>query len=94
MVQFIKIESDEVGIYLVTKMGSTIGHGIEYNGVGALRGQRHIPSKNLAKYPAPRYSADTFGTFRSVRLLYRFVKIAQCLLTINIQRLLCNKRGW
>ena len=30
----------------VTKMGSIIGHGIDCNGVGALRGQRHIPSKN------------------------------------------------
>ena len=30
----------------VTKMGSIIGHRIDYNGVGALRAQRHIPSKN------------------------------------------------
>ena len=30
----------------VTKMGSIIGHKIDYNGLGALRGQRHIPSKN------------------------------------------------
>ena len=30
----------------VTNMGSTIGQRIDYNGVGALRGQRHIPSKN------------------------------------------------
>ena len=37
----------------VTKMGSIIGHRIEYNRVGALRGQRHIPSKNLAKYLPP-----------------------------------------
>ena len=29
----------------VTNMGSTIGHRIDYNGVGALRGQRHIPAK-------------------------------------------------
>ena len=28
----------------VTKMGSIIGHRIDYNGVGALRGQRHIPT--------------------------------------------------
>ena len=33
----------------VTKMGSIIGHRIDYNGVGALRGQWHIPSKNLPK---------------------------------------------
>ena len=29
----------------VTKMGSITGHSIHYNGVGALRGQRHIPGK-------------------------------------------------
>ena len=29
----------------VTKMGSIVGHRIDYNGMGALRGQRHIPSK-------------------------------------------------
>ena len=34
-------------------MGSIIGHKIDYNGVGALRGQGHIPSKNLPKYPPP-----------------------------------------
>ena len=32
-------------------MGSIIGHGIDYNGVGSLRGQRHIPSKNGPKLP-------------------------------------------
>ena len=36
----------------VTKMGSIIGQTvIDYNGVGAQRGQRHMPSKNVAKYP-------------------------------------------
>ena len=30
----------------VIKMGSIIGHRIDYNGVGALRGQQHIPSEN------------------------------------------------
>ena len=38
---------------------------------------------------------DTLGTFPSVRLiegvrLIEFVRIAQCLLTINFQRLLCT----
>ena len=28
------------------KMGSAIGHRIDYNGVGVLRGQRHIACKN------------------------------------------------
>ena len=43
----------------VTKMGSIIGHRIDYNGVGALRVQRHIPSKNLPKYPDPELSTPT-----------------------------------
>ena len=38
----------------VIKMGSLIivAHRIDYNGVAALRGQRHIASKNKPKYPA------------------------------------------
>ena len=31
-------------------MVSIIGQRIDYNGVGALKGQRHIPSKNLPQY--------------------------------------------
>ena len=34
-------------------MGSIVGHRIDYNGVGVLRGQRHIPSKTWPKYPPP-----------------------------------------
>ena len=34
-------------------MGYIIGQKIDYNGVGALRGQRHIPSKHKPKYPSP-----------------------------------------
>ena len=37
----------------VTKMGSIIGHRIDYNGVGVLRGQRHIPTKYSPKLPPP-----------------------------------------
>ena len=37
----------------VTKMGSIIGHKIDYGGVGVLRVQWHIPSKNLPKFPPP-----------------------------------------
>ena len=37
----------------VPKMGSIIGRRIDYNGVEALRGQRHIPCKYLPKYPPP-----------------------------------------
>ena len=46
----------------VTKMGSIIGHRIDYNGVGALRGQQHIPSKNLPKYPPPPGGTGMIGT--------------------------------
>ena len=31
----------------VTKMGSIFGHRIDYNGVGVLRDQRHIPSSSI-----------------------------------------------
>ena len=34
-------------------MGSIAGHRIDYNGVGVLRNQRHIPSKTWPKYPPP-----------------------------------------
>ena len=44
----------------VTKMGSIIGHRIDYNGVEALGCQRHIPSKKITEVPprgtAPRQS--------------------------------------
>ena len=35
------------------RWGSIVGHRIAYNGVGVLRGQRHIPSKTWPKYPPP-----------------------------------------
>ena len=54
MSQFINIESwyrEKLHIcQKVTKIGSIIGHRIDYNGVGALRGQRHVSSKNQPKY--------------------------------------------
>ena len=37
----------------VTKMKPIICNRIDFYEVGALRGQRHIPSKNLPKYPPP-----------------------------------------
>ena len=40
------MESDITYCPKVTNMGSTIDDRVDYNGVGALRGQRHIPSKN------------------------------------------------
>ena len=48
----------------VTKKGSITGDKIYYNGVGALRGQRHISSKNQSKY-SPRKDYN----LRSLRLL-------------------------
>ena len=42
----------------VTKMGSIIGHKIDYNGVGALRGQRHIPSQN---WPGLEINSSVMG---------------------------------
>ena len=48
----------------VTKMGSIIGHRIDYNRVGALRGQQHIPSKNYPKYPhSPRLTGNCYCQF-------------------------------
>ena len=37
----------------VTKMGSIIGHRIDYKGIGAPRSQRHILRKNLINHPPP-----------------------------------------
>ena len=41
----------------VTKIRSIISQRIHYNGVAALRGQRHIPSKNLPQHHPPRGGA-------------------------------------
>ena len=52
MGQFIKEKVTKLGsqkLHIcpkVTKMGSINGHRIDCRGVGALRGQWHIPSKN------------------------------------------------
>ena len=44
---------------IVTKMGSIFGHRIDYNGAGALRGQRHVHNQQKLTQvdPAP----DQFG---------------------------------
>ena len=44
-------------------MGSTIGHRVDYNGVGALRGQRHIPSKSLTQVPPTSGGGYCYGSF-------------------------------
>ena len=38
--------STDLKIGKKTKMGSIDGHRIDYNGVGVLKGQRHIANKN------------------------------------------------
>ena len=38
----------------LSKMGSIIGHKIDFNVVGVLRGQRHTPRKNWPNYPPPQ----------------------------------------
>ena len=48
-----------------------------------------IPAMSMFTLQWNLYQADTFGTFPSVRLI-EVVKIAQCLLMINFQRLLCT----
>ena len=40
---------ENVHLPKVTKMGSIIGHRIDYNGVGAPRGQQHIPKTRQGK---------------------------------------------
>lgn len=34
-------------------MVSITGHRIHFDGIKVLRGQRHVPEKNLPKYPPP-----------------------------------------
>ena len=48
-------------------MGPIIGHRIDYYGVGALRGQQHIHSKNLLKYSPPPTLIT--GTFHEIKVL-------------------------
>ena len=77
MGQFMKIESDSILVSRklqicpkVTKMGSTIGHRIVIIGVGALRCQRHIPSKNPLPQP--------FGGVIAVSWFFRSRALAMC----------------
>ena len=46
-------------------MGCITGLRIDYNGIGAQRGQRHIPSKNEPKYPPPSPPGICRGTTSS-----------------------------
>ena len=70
-----KIESDsswdrENCKFAQKKMGSTIGHRIVIIGVGALRCQRHIPSKNPLPQP--------FGGVIAVSWFFRSRALAMC----------------
>ena len=76
-------------------MGSAIGHRIKYNGVGALRGKTR-PAHTQQKFsqvppPPPTGIQRTPSGPSQVSAFHRgLLKIEQCLLTINIQRLLCT----
>ena len=52
----------------VTKMGSIIGYRIDYNGVGALRGQWHIPSKKLTQVPPASRAWQFYVILSAARL--------------------------
>ena len=49
-------------------MGSIIGHRIDYNGVGALRGQWHIPSKKLTQVPSASRAWQFYVILSAARL--------------------------
>ena len=54
----------------VTTMGSIIGHKTDYNGVGALKGQRHIPREKLTLDLLPGFDAAKFALLSIARLSY------------------------
>ena len=60
----------------MTKMGSIIGHRIDCNGVGALRGQRHIPTK---------YQPNLLARARLISTYY----LARLTKTAMLRRLVC-----
>ena len=51
----------------MTKMGSITGHRIDYNGVGALRGQRHILSAKIYPSTSPPSPFRTWQTFLNLQ---------------------------
>ena len=68
-------------------MGSIIGHRIDYNGVGALRGQQHTPSKNLThEFPPPPNPALPLGN-RNPQMIYfscfRIAPVILCTVTVK-----------
>ena len=59
-------------------MGSITGRNIDYNGAGAPRGQRHIPSKTEPKYPTGTVSVAGRQVITGVvdEMILMFGKIA------------------
>ena len=52
-------------------MGSIVGHRLEYNGVGALRGQRHIPNpKRFVSFTVSYFLKSDQGTVKSIPAVF------------------------
>ena len=68
-------------------MGSIIGHRIDYTGVGDLRGQQHIPSKNLTHEPPPPPNPALPPGNRNPQMIYfscfRISPVILCTVTIK-----------
>ena len=89
-------------------MRSLIGHRIDYKGVGVLRGQRHIPSKNRPKYPRAItvvddvdvavddyiLSSKSASTFRMSFITYRFVCLVLRFLSERIAQKVQGRETW
>ena len=58
----------------VTEIGSIIGHRIDYNGIGAMTGQRDIPRKNFLREPSLSISSPAnFNLFFRVGLFENMI---------------------
>ena len=75
-------------------MGSLIGHRTDYNGVGVLRGQRHIPSKNQPRYthptpPPPRcaHDSDVYGQCNALVIIIEEIRKAVEMMAMNLEDL-------
>ena len=70
-------------------MGSRFGHSIDYNGVRALRGQRHIPSKNSPNTaPCLSYQMLRMQGYSDLNSLLKLLCIRTNLMSVE----LVNKR--
>ena len=66
-------------------MGSLIGHRTDYNGVGVLRGQRHIPSKNQPKYAHDH--SDVYGQCNALVIIIEEIRKAVEMMAMNLEDL-------